>query len=150
LLDIFGLLFGFLLPVSSFFRLFFCRIYDFRRSLACPFLPLGWNRQWGVFHGRERGGDSDIAVEEGTGDGVESVDFEVTGNGRVTLASLARQDDIAGGKDVGMIDVDDECDGAAAPLSCISALLQTIDASLLFGGRQDQNLPRLVVWVSFR
>jgi hypothetical protein len=88
----------------------------------------------------KEGGDGDLVVEEVVGDGAE-----VAGDGSVVLGSLPRQDGIG----VGTIDGDDERDGAtpakAAPLSCLSTLLQTIDRSAsCFGRHPNRNLPWLV------
>lgn len=54
----------------------------------------------GLFFSVEKGGeDGDVVTEEVAGNGVESVQVEVTSDGRVILASLPRQDGI----NVGMV-----------------------------------------------
>jgi hypothetical protein len=101
------------------------------------------------------GGDGDL-VEEVTGDGVENDEVELAGDGRVIAASFARQDGTSGANDIGLVDGDGERDGAAsaaeaAPISCLSAPLQTIDRSAsCFGRHQGRNLPWLVVHVFVR
>jgi hypothetical protein len=101
------------------------------------------------------GGDGDVVVEEVTVDGVESVNVEVAGDGRVIAASLAHQNGIAGANDIELVDGDGERDGAtpanSASTSCLSAPLQPIDGSAsCFGRHQDRNLPWLVVYSSVR
>jgi len=65
-----------------------------------------------------------IVVDEVTGEGVTIVDVELAGDGRVIVASLARQ---AGGNGAGIIDSEDERDGAtpaeATPFRCPSSSL---------------------------
>jgi hypothetical protein len=89
----------------------------------------------------EAGGDGGLAVGEVIGD-----DAEVAGDGRVIRGSLVCQDR---GQDIGVMDGDDERDGAvspgAAPISCLSTPLQTVDGSASwFGRHQSRNLPCLV------
>ena len=99
----------------------------------------------GVFSvAAKEGGDGDLVVAEVIDDGVEAA-----GDGRVILGSLARQDGIAGAPDAGVIDGDDERDGAtseeAAPPSCISTPLKTIGGlAFCFGRHQNRNLPWLL------
>lgn len=89
----------------------------------------------------EAGGDEGLAVGEVIGD-----DAEAAGDGRVNRRSLVWQDR---GRDVGVMDGDDERDGAASPgatpISCPSTPLQTVDGSTSwFGRHQNRNLPWLV------
>lgn len=92
---------------------------------------------------RMGGGDGNVAAEEMMGDGAERDDVEVASDSRVIVVSLACQGGIAGCNDVGMVEGDDQRDGAApaeaASTFRLSAPLQTIDRlASYFRGHQDQ------------
>ena len=88
------------------------------------------------------GGDGEVVVAEVTGDGIENVDVDVAGDGRVIAVSLACQNSIAGVNDNGLVGGDGERYGDTpanlVSTSCLSTPLQPIDGSAsCFGRHQD-------------
>jgi len=95
----------------------------------------------GLLSAAAKGGGDEYVV---TGDGAEKVDVEA-GDGRVIVASLARQDGIGGANDVGLVNDNGEREGAtsaeAAPIPCLSTPLQAIGGSACcFGRHHDQKI----------
>ena len=95
-LDFSPIFFGFFINSLLFFSFLCSSLSDPRRSLAV--FTVAMELAVRCFQWR-RG----VVIDQFAGDGIESVDIEVAGDGRVILALLARH---GGGNNVGMVDDD--------------------------------------------